>query len=82
MVVNARKRIGETDIGADALMNMPMLRGMSFLDWTRGRELFDAAYAATSEALTQASPLPDGATDAARFDHIKQAAGLMEQARL
>ena len=82
MVVNARKLLSETDIGDDALMNMPTLRGMSFLDWKPGKRLFEAAYVATAQALTDAGPLPDGASDSERFAHLRAAATLMDGARV
>ena len=82
MVVNARKLISETDIGDDALMNMPTLKGMSFLDWKPGKRLFEAAYTATAEALAAADPVPENADDATRFSQLRQAAGFMEGAQV
>lgn len=73
MVVNSRKLLEQTDIGNDILINIPTLRGMSFLDWARGRELFNAAYGQASEAL-DAAALPDNATEHARFERLRQAA--------
>lgn len=62
MVVNARKLLQQTDIGSDVLLNLSTLKGMSFMDWKRGRELFDFAYAQMSDAMDtpshQTSPNP------------------------
>jgi len=57
MVVNARKLMKEIDLEDDILMNISTLRGMSYLDWKRGRELFDAAYKQMSVALERSTDL-------------------------
>jgi NTE family protein len=51
MVVNARKLMQDIDMGDDVLLNLSTLRGMSYMDWKRGRELFDFAHRQMSEAL-------------------------------
>jgi NTE family protein len=51
MVITSRRLIDETDMGDDVLLEMPTLPKMSFLNWKRGREQFDIAYAAVSELL-------------------------------
>ena len=62
MVVNARKLMGTIEMGDDILMNVSTLRGMSYLDWKRGRELFQSAHAQVSNAL-DASLSPDDLDD-------------------
>ncbi|MEO9682069.1 MAG: patatin-like phospholipase family protein [Tateyamaria sp.] len=51
MVVNARKLLRQIDVGDDVLLNISVLRGMSFMDWRRGRELFDTTYEQISGML-------------------------------
>ncbi|WP_299141675.1 patatin-like phospholipase family protein [uncultured Tateyamaria sp.] len=53
MVVNARKLLRQIDVGADVLLNISVLRGMSFMSWKRGRELFEASYAQMDTVLSQ-----------------------------
>ncbi|MEM6371214.1 MAG: cyclic nucleotide-binding and patatin-like phospholipase domain-containing protein [Pseudomonadota bacterium] len=60
MVVNARKLLRQTNVGDDVLLNISVLRGMSFMDWKRGRELYDTTYDQISEMLAQS---PDGPDD-------------------
>ena len=70
MVVNARKLLQETEIGSDILLNISTLRGMSFLDLARGRELFNAANDQISNAIN-AVELAEGA---GKLDHLRAAA--------
>ena len=55
MVVNAERRISMTDPGRDIFLETANLKGMGFLDWTKGRLQFEVAYKAMSEALDTAS---------------------------
>ena len=68
MVVNARKLLTEIDIEDDVLLNLSVLRGMSFLDWKRGRELFEAAYKQMDLAMEAA----DAAEDLSEADTIER----------
>lgn len=76
MVVNARKLMRQTEMGEDVLLNLSTLRGMSFIDWKRGRELFDFAYTQMSEAIdcVAASGTPQ---DASEIDRLRAAACLI-----
>jgi hypothetical protein len=65
MVVNARKLLQETEIGSDILLNISTLRGMSFMDLARGRELFNAANDQISNAMNSVE-LAEGA---GKLDH-------------
>ncbi|MEL6884394.1 MAG: patatin-like phospholipase family protein [Pseudomonadota bacterium] len=53
MVVNARRLLTQINVGEDVLLNLSLLRGMSFMDWKRGRELFDTAYAQMEAAMAE-----------------------------
>lgn len=53
MVVNSRRLLQHTDMGPDVLMNISTLRGMGFMNWKRGRELFDVAYGRMVHALDE-----------------------------
>ena len=54
MVVNSRKLLQNIELGDDVLLNLPTIRGMSYLDWKRGRQLFDFAHDEMSKAMDQA----------------------------
>ncbi len=77
MVVNARKLLQQTEIGNDLLLNISTLRGMSFMDWARGRELFDAAYHQMSNAMDQVAEGDSAEEDAAKLDHLRDAAEII-----
>ncbi|MEO0402260.1 MAG: patatin-like phospholipase family protein [Pseudomonadota bacterium] len=51
MVVNARKLVRQIDTENDVILNIPVLKGMSFMNWRRGRELFDVTYDSMEAAL-------------------------------
>ncbi|WP_415919703.1 patatin-like phospholipase family protein [Tateyamaria sp. SN6-1] len=72
MVVNARKLLTEIDIEDDVLLNLSVLKGMSFLDWKRGRELFNAAYQQMDMAMARADEV-DGVGDAGCLERLKSA---------
>lgn len=76
IVVNARKLIRDIDMGEDILLNISVLRGMSFMNWKRGRELFDTTYANMSELLGQR--LRAGPTQAQRLDHLRDVAAELD----
>ncbi|WP_299724167.1 cyclic nucleotide-binding and patatin-like phospholipase domain-containing protein [uncultured Tateyamaria sp.] len=75
MVVNARKLLRQINVGEDVLLNISVLRGMSFMNWKRGRELFDTTYAQISDMLG-AFP-QDGDTHAARLARLHRVAGAL-----
>ncbi|MEL7093203.1 MAG: patatin-like phospholipase family protein [Pseudomonadota bacterium] len=78
MVVNARRLLNEIDVGDDVLLNLQVLPGMSFMDWKRGRALFDAAHAQMEGALARAGSF-DTSTAAGRLDHLRAASPLVKQ---
>ncbi len=69
MVVNARKLVRQINVGEDVLLNISVLRGMSFMDWRRGRELFDTTYEQITGML-DAAPLAEE-TYAARMERLR-----------
>lgn len=76
MVVNARKLLRQTDVGVDVLLNISVLKGMSFMDWKRGRELFDVTYAQISAMLCRQAAVGDGHD--ARLDRLRRVAGELD----
>lgn len=77
MVVGARRLLKQTDIGTDVLLNISPLRGMSFMDWTRGRELFKTSYAQMSKAMDQVKDIEITASDP--FVRLREAAKTINQ---
>ena len=75
MVVNARKLLASIDVGTDVLLNIAVLQGMSFMNWKRGRELYESAYAQMNIALTQTQ-----ASDADRMEQLRAASVLVNAA--
>lgn len=75
MVVNARKLLRMTNVGDDVLLNISVLKGMSFMDWKRGRELFDVSYTQVSQMLSRMEG-PD--THAGRLDRLRRVAASMD----
>lgn len=77
MVVNAERKIAMTDPRQDVILEMPNLQGMGFLDWTKGRRQFEAAYQNMSAALESAS------ADAEKtgFDLLRSAAQQLSKGR-
>lgn len=82
MVVNARKRLQQTEIGKDVLMNIAMLEGMSFLDWTRGRELFEAAYDQMACAIDAVPDIQGETEDTARLELLRAASETINAATI
>jgi len=58
MTVNAERKIATTDPGKDIIFEIQNLKGMGFLDWTKGRRQFEHAYQKMSSVL-QVSDLGD-----------------------
>jgi NTE family protein len=77
MVVNARKLLQQTEIGNDLLLNISTLRGMSFMDWARGRELFDAAYHQMGDAIDLAEDGVITEEGATKLDRLRDAAEII-----
>ena len=77
MVVNARKLLRQIDVGDDVLLNISVLRGMSFMDWKRGRELFDVTYDQISRMLGQNAVAPN--THGARLDRLRGVAAALDE---
>ncbi|MFL4470360.1 cyclic nucleotide-binding and patatin-like phospholipase domain-containing protein [Tateyamaria armeniaca] len=76
MVVNARKLLRQINVGDDVLLNISVLRGMSFMDWKRGRELFDTTYEQISGMLMHCPDAPD--THAARLERLRGVAAALD----
>ncbi len=55
MIVNSERRLAKADHGHDVFLPIRPLKGMGFLQWERGRELFETTYRRTAEALEVAS---------------------------
>ena len=55
MIVNSERRLADTDHGADIFLPIHPPKGMGFLEWGRGRELFDLTYRRTAQALEEGS---------------------------
>ena len=72
MVVNARKLLTEIDVEDDVLLNLSVLEGMTFLDWKRGRELFEVAYKQMALAMDRADEY-GGTQDADGIERLKAA---------
>lgn len=53
MIVNARRLMEQTDTTGDVLIELVPLRGMGFLEWKKGRQLFDVAYQDMSKKLSK-----------------------------
>ena len=79
MVVNARKLLQRTDIGTDILLNISTLRGMSFMDWARGRELFDSAYQQMSGAMDKAAVFAGDVEGNGQLDQLRGAATIINE---
>lgn len=75
MVVNAERKIAMTDPRQDVIFEMPNLQGMGFLDWTKGRRQFEAAYRNMTAALAAAD------VDGDDLDLLRVAARHLAQGR-
>lgn len=78
MVVNARKLLRQIDVGDDVLLNISVLRGMSFMDWKRGRELFETTYSQIAGLLAQHSGT--ASTHAEKLDRLRGVAASLDEA--
>ena len=79
MVVTARRRESEIDLGDDILIEIPALPDMGALDWKMGRQQYDLAYQTIYSILSQANAC---ATDSMpkRLEVLREAAAeLTEQ---
>ena len=76
MVVNARKLLRQIDVGDDVLLNLSALPGMSFMNWKRGRELFDTTYAQISDMLGHTGD--DRDSHAARLERLRGVAAALD----
>ena len=75
MVVNSRRMLQHTEIGDDVLMNISTLHGMSFMNWKRGRELFDVSYDRMGKAMEEAKG--DGSIPKGKIPLLKDAADII-----
>lgn len=76
MVVNARKLVRQIDVGEDVLLNISVLRGMSFMDWKRGRELFETSYSKIADMLRNDST--EGNSHAVRLERLRAVAAALD----
>lgn len=60
MVVNSERLMAHVEPRDDVILTMPPLPKMGFLDWTKGRALFDRSYQVMSEKLSE-HPTAEGA---------------------
>ncbi len=72
MVVNARRLLSRVDVGTDVLLNLSVLPEMSFMDWRKGRALFETAQVQMVQALDAVEDA-DTSTDAGRMAHLRAA---------
>lgn len=72
MVVNARRLLSQIHVGNDVLLNLSVLPGMSFMDWRKGRALFDAAQDQMNVALDAVEDA-DLSCEAGRLAHLRAA---------
>lgn len=79
MVVNSRRLLMHTDIGEDVLLNISTLRGMGFMNWKRGRELFEVAHERMVKAMDAAAE-KDASLTGQKIPHLKAAAGIINGA--
>ncbi len=54
MTMNSRRLIEQTEWGDDILIELPVVPGASFLDWTRGQAHYNAAHQALATAIDYA----------------------------
>lgn len=64
MTMNSRRLIEQTEWGDDILVELPVVPGASFLDWTRAQAHYNAAHNALATALDYARQQRDGAAPA------------------
>ncbi|MEM7597961.1 MAG: cyclic nucleotide-binding and patatin-like phospholipase domain-containing protein [Pseudomonadota bacterium] len=76
MVVNSRRLLMHTDIGDDVLLNISTLKGMGFMNWKRGRELFDVSHDRMVKAMEQAAE-NDSRITQQKIPHLKAAADII-----
>jgi len=77
MIVNSRRLLENTPMGEDILLQLPTLRRMGFLEWRKGRKLFQAAYDEMTRALENAGVPGAGASEAQRLDALRKAAEIV-----
>ena len=53
MIVSARRLMEQTDTTGDIVIDLTPLPGMGFLEWKKGRRLFDMAYADMTRRLSE-----------------------------
>ena len=82
MTMNSRRLITETDFGDDVLIELPIAKRASFLDWKRGQDHFDLAHRMLGRALAGADSAQDVAIQATHggptMDRLRIAAGLLQ----
>lgn len=78
MIVNSRRLLEHTPMGDDILLQLPTLKRMGFLEWRKGRALFDAAYSEMNAAL-EAAGNPADTDPATRLDILRRAAAAVNE---
>ncbi|MEO0750339.1 MAG: cyclic nucleotide-binding and patatin-like phospholipase domain-containing protein [Pseudomonadota bacterium] len=79
MVVNSRRMLQHTHIGDDVLLNISTLKGMGFMNWKRGRELFEVSHDRMVKAMEQAVQ-NDARLKGQTLPHLKAAAEIINGA--
>ncbi|UYV37244.1 patatin-like phospholipase family protein [Rhodobacteraceae bacterium D3-12] len=67
MIVSSRRQLEQTSMEGDILLEISTLKGMGFLDWTKGSRLFHKAYEDISAALSEAAKQSDDKTEQLRL---------------
>ena len=70
MVVNARKLLRQINPENDVIFNISVLKGMSFMNWRRGRELFETTYNEMQTALAHAQDAVEGQGTLAQMERL------------
>ncbi len=79
MIVNSRRLLENTPMGDDILLQLPTLRRMGFLEWGKGRALFNAAYEEMTNALKAAGVPDDPANAEQKLEALRRAAEIVNE---
>jgi NTE family protein len=55
LIVNSQRLQATVDRGGDIFLDLPRIRGMGFMQWSKGRELYEKTYAETAGRLEKLS---------------------------
>ncbi|MEO0772944.1 MAG: cyclic nucleotide-binding and patatin-like phospholipase domain-containing protein [Pseudomonadota bacterium] len=76
MVVNSRRMMQHMELGEDVLLNISPLKGMGFMNWKRGRELFNVSHDRMNVAMDQAAER-DRRLPGRKIAHLRAAADII-----